>query len=85
MFGTVSQVFPAIGIDTLMSVVLPTMTTAFLIFFFRQSTKMFPRELIEAGRIDGVSEIGIFIPYFYADDENNICGSGDYYFYGELE
>jgi lactose/L-arabinose transport system permease protein len=64
MFGSVSQVFPAIGIDTLMSVVLPTMTTAFLIFFFRQSTKMFPRELIEAGRIDGVSEIGIFIRIF---------------------
>ena len=64
MFGKVSQVFPVIGIDTLMSVVLPTMTTAFLIFFFRQSTKMFPRELIEAGRIDGVSEIGIFIRIF---------------------
>ncbi|MEK5040310.1 carbohydrate ABC transporter permease [Sporosarcina sp. FSL K6-3457] len=64
MFGKVSQVFPAIGIDTLMSVILPTMTTAFLIFFFRQSTKMFPRELIEAGRIDGVSEIGIFIRIF---------------------
>lgn len=64
MFGKVSQVFPAIGIDTLMSVVLPTMTTAFLIFFFRQSTKMFPKELIEAGRIDGVSEIGIFIRIF---------------------
>ena len=64
MFGKVSQVFPAIGIDTLMSVVLPTMTTAFLIFFFRQSTKMFPRELIEAGRIDGVSEISIFIRIF---------------------
>lgn len=64
IFGKVSQVFPAIGIDTLMSVVLPTMTTAFLIFFFRQSTKMFPKELIEAGRIDGVSEIGIFIRIF---------------------
>ena len=60
MFGTISQAIPAIGIDTLTSVVLPTMTTAFLIFFFRQSTKMFPREMIEAGRIDGLSEMGIF-------------------------
>lgn len=60
MFGSISQTIPAIGIDTLSSVVLPTMTTAFLIFFFRQSTKMFPREMIEAGRIDGLSEIGIF-------------------------
>ncbi|MEK3890194.1 carbohydrate ABC transporter permease [Bacillus sp. FSL K6-3431] len=64
MFGSISQTMPAIGIDTLTSVVLPTMTTAFLIFFFRQSTKMFPREMIEAGRIDGLSEIGIFLRIF---------------------
>ncbi|OXS78019.1 carbohydrate ABC transporter permease [Domibacillus enclensis] len=60
MFGSISQTMPAIGIDTLTSVVLPTVTTAFLIFFFRQSTKMFPKELVEAGRIDGLSEIGVF-------------------------
>ncbi len=64
MFGSISQTMPSIGIDTLTSVVLPTMTTAFLIFFFRQSTKMFPREMIEAGRIDGLSEIGIFLRIF---------------------
>ncbi|WP_046174730.1 carbohydrate ABC transporter permease [Domibacillus indicus] len=60
MFGSISQTIPAIGIDTLTSAVLPTVTTAFLIFFFRQSTKMFPKELVEAGRIDGLSEIGVF-------------------------
>ncbi len=60
MFGSISQAIPAIGIDTLTSVVLPSVVTAFLIFFFRQSTKMFPREMIEAGRIDGLSEIGVF-------------------------
>jgi len=60
MFGSLSATFPAIGIDTLTAVVLPTVTTAFLIFFFRQSTKMFPKELVEAGRIDGLSEIGVF-------------------------
>ncbi len=60
MFGTISQIFPSIGIDTMTAVILPTVTTAFLIFFFRQSTKMFPKEIIEAGRIDGLSEWGIF-------------------------
>ncbi len=60
MFGSLSQVAPFIGMDTLASVMLPTITTAFLIFFFRQNTKMFSRELIEAGRIDGLSELGIF-------------------------
>ncbi|MBS4202452.1 carbohydrate ABC transporter permease [Bacillus sp. FJAT-49732] len=64
MFGSISQVVPMFGIDTLAAVVLPTITTAFLIFFFRQSTKMFSKELIEAGRIDGLSEIGIFLRIF---------------------
>ncbi|TYP78184.1 carbohydrate ABC transporter permease [Paenibacillus methanolicus] len=60
MFATVSQHAPGIGIDTAASVVLPTMTTAFLIFFFRQSTKMFPKDMLEAGRMDGLSELGVF-------------------------
>jgi lactose/L-arabinose transport system permease protein len=60
MFGSVSQTFPMVGIDTLTAVVLPTVTTAFLIFFFRQSTKMFPKEILEAGRIDGLTELGLF-------------------------
>lgn len=60
MFGKISQVAPFIGIDTLTSAVLPTLTTAFLIFFFRQSTKMFPKDILEAGRIDGLSELGVF-------------------------
>ncbi|WP_340022975.1 carbohydrate ABC transporter permease [Paenibacillus sp. FSL K6-1096] len=61
MFGQISSVFPWMGIDTMTSVILPTVTTAFLIFFFRQSTKMFPKELLEAGRMDGLSELGIFL------------------------
>lgn len=60
MFGTISQTLPIIGIDTIGAVILPTATTAFLIFFFRQSTKMFPKEILEAGRIDGLSELGLF-------------------------
>jgi len=60
MFGSISGVVPFIGMDTLAAVMLPTLTTAFLIFFFRQNTKMFSKELIEAGRIDGLSELGIF-------------------------
>jgi lactose/L-arabinose transport system permease protein len=61
MFGTISQTVPFLGIDTLTAVVLPTITTAFLIFFFRQSTKMFPKDILEAGRIDGLSELGVFL------------------------
>lgn len=64
MFGTISSVAPAIGIDTLFSAYLPYLATAFLVFFFRQNTKMFPKELLEAGRIDGLSELGCFIFIF---------------------
>jgi lactose/L-arabinose transport system permease protein len=60
LFGSISQTVPFLGIDTLTAAVLPTVTTAFLIFFFRQSTKMFPKDILEAGRIDGLSELGVF-------------------------
>jgi len=64
MFATISQAVPAIGIDTITSVILPTVTTAFLIFFFRQSTKMFPKDILEAGRIDGLTELGVFFKIY---------------------
>jgi lactose/L-arabinose transport system permease protein len=60
MFSKLSATAPLIGVNTVAAVVLPTFTTAFLIFFFRQSSKMFPRELLEAGRMDGLSELGLF-------------------------
>jgi len=47
-------------LNTKLGVVLPSLTTAFLIFFFRQNTKSFPYETIQAARIDGLSELGIF-------------------------
>lgn len=64
LFGNVSSYMPLIGFDTLGAAILPTATTAFFIFFFRQNTKMFPRDLIEAGRVDGLSELGIFFRIF---------------------
>lgn len=53
-----------IGLNSIGSVVIIAVATAFLIFFFRQNTKTFPRELIEAARIDGLGELGIFIRIF---------------------
>ncbi|GIN57941.1 lactose ABC transporter permease [Lederbergia ruris] len=64
MFGSISSTIPFIGIDTLAAAALPTITTAFLIFFFRQNTKMFAKELVEAGRMDGLSELGVFFRIF---------------------
>ncbi|MCM3633259.1 MULTISPECIES: carbohydrate ABC transporter permease [Paenibacillus] len=42
------------------AVILPTATTAFMIFFFLQNTKSFPRELLQAGRVDGLNEWKLF-------------------------
>ncbi|OOM75663.1 lactose transport system permease protein LacG [Clostridium puniceum] len=53
------------GVNTLWVVVLPSVCTAFLIFFFRQNTKAFPKEILEAARIDGLGEIGIFLKIFF--------------------
>lgn len=48
-------------LNTTTAFVLPTMSTAFLIFLFRQSARYFPHEIIEAARIEGMGEIGIFL------------------------
>lgn len=47
-------------LNTTTAFVLPTLSTAFLIFLFRQSTRGFPHEIIEAARIEGMGELGIF-------------------------
>ena len=48
-------------LDTHFAVILPTVSAAFIIFYFRQSTKTFPKELIDAARVDGVKEWKIFL------------------------
>jgi lactose/L-arabinose transport system permease protein len=55
------RLFSKIGmLNTPTAVILPTITTAFMIFFFMQNTKTFPRELLQAGRIDGLGEWRLF-------------------------
>jgi len=41
-------------------IILPSIANASTIFFFRQYLSGIPRDLVEAGRIDGASEYGIF-------------------------
>jgi len=47
-------------IDSYWGIILPSITSAFLVFFFRQSFKAVPSEMIEAARIDGAGELTIF-------------------------
>jgi lactose/L-arabinose transport system permease protein len=47
-------------LDSTSAIILPFLMSAFVIFFLRQNFKMFPTEIIEAGRIDGAGEFTIF-------------------------
>ena len=46
--------------DTYIGVVMPYLVPPFMVFFFRQYVQGLPRELLEAGRIDGCSDYGVF-------------------------
>ncbi|MFV0499622.1 MAG: carbohydrate ABC transporter permease [Bacilli bacterium] len=50
--------------DSYMGIMITGFFSVFLLFFFRQSMKKFPFELIEAARIDGLKEFWIFIKIF---------------------
>lgn len=75
LFGFLSNITPAIGINSYISAFLPYISTAFLIFFFRQNTKMFSRELLEAGRIDGLSEFGLFLRIYMPTMKNSFAAA----------
>lgn len=51
-------------LNTWTGFVLPGIATPFLIMFFRNSARSFPRDTLEAARMDGLSEIGIFFRMF---------------------
>jgi lactose/L-arabinose transport system permease protein len=48
-------------LDTHWAIILPYLMSIFIIFFMRQNFSMFPTEIIEAARIDGAGEFGIFL------------------------
>ena len=51
-------------INTHTAVIIPTIASIFMIFYFRQATKSFPTELRDAARVDGLNEWQIFL-YIY--------------------
>ena len=51
-------------LNSTLGFILPTVSTPFLIMMFRQSARSFPRDIIEAARLDGLSEIRIFFQMF---------------------
>lgn len=56
------QLFGKVGlVNSLWAVIIPTISTPFLILLFRQASRAFPHEILEAARLDGLSEIAIFV------------------------
>ena len=58
MFSTLKMV------NTMTAFMLPSIATPFMIMMFRQASRSFPHDIIEAARIDGLSEVGIFFRMF---------------------
>ena len=51
-------------LNTVWGFVLPAVSTPFMIMMFRQNSRNFPTDIMEAARIDGLSELGIFFKMF---------------------
>jgi lactose/L-arabinose transport system permease protein len=55
------QVFAKLGmVNSLFAVIIPAVSTPLLILLFRQSSRSFPSEILEAARMDGLNELSIF-------------------------
>ncbi len=51
-------------LNSTLGFVLPTISTPFMIMFFRQSARAFPSDMIEAAKIDGLNALQIFFYMF---------------------
>lgn len=59
------EMFTSVNLQsTWIAYVLPTLSTPFMIMLFRQSARSFPMEMVEAARIDGLTELQIFLKIF---------------------
>ena len=59
------QMFSAMGLlNKYIGFVLPSISTPFLIMLFRSNARAFPKEIIEAARVDGLNEFQIFVRMF---------------------
>ena len=52
-------------LDRLISVCLVSLTTPLIVFLFKQSTDMFPKQLLQTARLDGLSEPRIFLKVYF--------------------
>lgn len=63
-------------LNTFTAVILPSLSTVFIIFFFRQSTRTFSKELIQAARVDGLGEIKAFFQIYLPSMKSTFSAAG---------
>lgn len=75
------RMFSKLGLlNSFWAIILPAIGTPFLIFFFKQNTHSFPTETIEAARVDGLSEYGIFFRIYMPMMKSTYAAAGIFAF-----
>lgn len=67
-------------LNNYLSIILPAIATPFLIFFFKQNTHAFPTETIQAARVDGLGEYGIFFRIYMPMMRSTYAAAGIFSF-----
>lgn len=75
------RMFSNLGLlNSFSSIILPAIGTPFLIFFFKQNTHAFPLETIQAARVDGLGEYGIFFRIYMPMMKSTYAAAGIFAF-----
>jgi lactose/L-arabinose transport system permease protein len=71
------RLFAQVGlVNSTVAVVLPLIATPFLILLFRQASRSFPHEIIEAARLDGLGEVSIFARIYLPTMKPTLAAAG---------
>ena len=72
-------------LDTYMGIVAPDLVSVFGVFLMRQAIEMIPNDYIDAARIDGSSELGIFLRVILPSVKPGHRHAADHQVHVELE
>lgn len=67
-------------LNNVWAIILPAVGAPFIIFFFRQNSETFPREVIQAARVDGCNEYQIFLRIFMPMMKSTYAAAGIFSF-----
>lgn len=66
--------------NSIWAVILPSVGCIFLLFFFRQSFKSIPNEILESARIDGAKELRVFFQIVFPSMRSTYAAAAIYAF-----